>query len=791
MAQVFISYAQQDRSRVRSLVEALEGQGLTVFWDPKLRAGEMYRIVLRSELDAAACVVAVWSTTSVRSDWVIWEASHGKRRKILVPVLIDDLDALELPPEFSGQHAQRIDVGQAEFAEHVRRFVEDVIAVVGPSDQPARPRTVLESNGPRQRVPRWTFVGAAGAVAALGVSYWLFIGSKVVTEDARAPTAATSVPESTASEVIAEPVAAPLPEPSGESPPVGAQSPPQAVDRDAPIVATTSRDNSAAEAKPSEAPATSTGSVPPPESASAASSLLNGSGESEYKLARQYEIGEGTAKNEAEALKLYRKAVEAGFEPALLPLARMLRDGRGGPGQPAEAVGYFQELADRGDVDAQLDLAMAYFEGNGIAKNEALGVKWLTAAAKQGDRVAQNNLGRAYALGLGVEVNAKVAAEWYYKAAAQGHAVAQLNLGEKYRLGLGVRQSDTEAFSYYLKAARQGDSDAANRVGQAYFNGTGVVSDIDEARSWFQRSADQGNRDGQSYLAELYEREKNYAKAVHWYEKSAEQNQAAAQTRLGLLYQQGNGVPKDRSTALKLYRLAANQGYAPGQAAAASLLMNSPDPEEIKEAVRWAHASASSGIELPGIQTIVGFAHETGTGLARDDAAAVKWYRAAAEQGEPAAQAALGRMLSSGRGVERNEREGLEWYRKAAEQGSRSAEYALGLAYLNGNSVVSKDPTVALGWFKKAMDHGHSDAKMAHAVMLMGEAGVAADKPEAVRLLQESAEQGNNYAATMLGSLYEKGDGVTKSVRKAKEWYALAANRGHAPAQKELDRLGK
>lgn len=781
MAQVFISYSQQDRARVRALVEALEGAGLTVFWDPKLRAGEVYRVVLRSELDAAECVVVVWSGSSVRSDWVIWEASHGKRRKILVPVLIDDLDVLELPPEFSGQHAQRIDVGDDDLAEQMRRFTADVVAVVGPSDV-NEVRAVRPPGGARKRVHWRSIAGSSGAIAALGIGYWMLVGSKAM-EEPQASRVAAPNPVETPASTPEPPVSKPSSQssrsvPSNDVRPMQPEVKPTSVSPEPKQPAGTV-------SKLSETPPAS--ASPTPSRPSAPS--LDGTGESEYNLARQYELGRDTNKNEAEAFKLYRQSVEAGFEPAVLPYARMLRDGRGTTANPAEAAKYFQSQADRGRAEAQFELAKAYFDGKGVGKNEPLGAKWLTAAAEQGHSTAQNDLGRAYALGLGVEQNDKTAAAWYFKAAAQGQVIAQENLGHFYRLGRGVRQSDTEAFSYFMKAAKQELPSAQHRVGLAYLNGTGVVKDLDAARMWLQRSADNGDKVGQAELALLHEREKNQAEAIRWYQKSADQNHAFAQMKLGIFHSTGNGVPKDRDTALKLLRLAANQSQSSAQAALAVLLLStSSDAEEIKEGLRWAHASADAS---PHVKAFLGFAYETGHGVARDDATAVKWYRGAAADGVALAQAGLGRMLSAGRGVERNEQEGLEWLLKAAGQGERSAEYVLGRLYLGGNSAVARDPAIAMDWFKKAMDHGHAEAKLMYAGMLMGDAGVPVNKPEAVRLLHESAEEGSKDAAMMLGSLYEKGDGVTKSLKKAKEWYAVAAKRGHAPAQKELDRLGK
>ena len=90
MAQVFISYATEDRQRVQPLVELLEAEGLTVWWDRRIETGSSWDKVIERELDAAACVVVVWSAHSVDAEWVRNEATEAADRGVLVPIQIDE-----------------------------------------------------------------------------------------------------------------------------------------------------------------------------------------------------------------------------------------------------------------------------------------------------------------------------------------------------------------------------------------------------------------------------------------------------------------------------------------------------------------------------------------------------------------------------------------------------------------------------------------------------------------------------------------------------------------------------
>ena len=96
-ASVFISYAQEDKPRVRPLADFLVARGWAVWWDEDIPLGKTFDQVIEEVLNAAKCVIVVWSRESVRSEWVRNEASEALARKVLVPVMIDDV---KLPLEF-------------------------------------------------------------------------------------------------------------------------------------------------------------------------------------------------------------------------------------------------------------------------------------------------------------------------------------------------------------------------------------------------------------------------------------------------------------------------------------------------------------------------------------------------------------------------------------------------------------------------------------------------------------------------------------------------------------------
>jgi hypothetical protein len=72
-------------------------------------------------------------------------------------------------------------------------------------------------------------------------------------------------------------------------------------------------------------------------------------------------------------------------------------------------------------------------------------------------------------------------------------------------------------------------------------------------------------------------------------------------------------------------------------------------PQDYQEAVKWYRLAAAQGYAPA--QSSLGLAYEKGQGVPQDYQEAVKWYRLAAAQGNQFAQAKLGVMYTNGTGV--------------------------------------------------------------------------------------------------------------------------------------------
>ncbi len=92
MPDVFVSYNREDLPIAQRVVDGLVHEGLNVWLDMELKAGENYDEITEERLRGAKAVVVLWSSRSVKSRWVRAEATIGQRKSTLVPAMIEECD---------------------------------------------------------------------------------------------------------------------------------------------------------------------------------------------------------------------------------------------------------------------------------------------------------------------------------------------------------------------------------------------------------------------------------------------------------------------------------------------------------------------------------------------------------------------------------------------------------------------------------------------------------------------------------------------------------------------------
>jgi TPR repeat protein len=235
------------------------------------------------------------------------------------------------------------------------------------------------------------------------------------------------------------------------------------------------------------------------------------------------------------------------------------------------------------------------------------------------------------------------AAERWGRAALLQHAPSHAHLSDMLIDGrAGVAKDEKRAFAFASARAALGCAHSKGALGRCYTWGRGVAKDEARGLALGRESEAAGSCFGQFVVGECY-------------------------------YFGWGGVAQDDAEAVRLYRLAAEQGHGYAQVNLAYLL-------------------------------------ENGEGVAQDTAEAIRWYRLAAEQGHSDAYYTLGNMFEYGEGVAQDTAEAIRWYRLAAEQGHSDAYYTLGNMFEYGYGVA-QDKAEAIRWYRLAAEQGRSDAQ--------------------------------------------------------------------------------
>jgi len=115
---------------------------------------------------------------------------------------------------------------------------------------------------------------------------------------------------------------------------------------------------------------------------------------------------------------------------------------------------------------------------------------------------------------------------------------------------------------------------------------------------------------------------------------------------------------------------------------------------------------------------------------------------------------------------------------------AHAADYSVGYeAYQRG------DYATALRIMREHAEQGEAKAQSVLGFMYDNGQGVAQDYAAAVRWYRKAAEQGNIDAQTNLGGMYHEGQGVTRNFVLAHMWLNLAAAKGQKLAREARDLL--
>jgi hypothetical protein len=189
LSDIFISYKREEQPQAKALADALERQGWSVWWDPKLRAGEHFDDVIEKALQESKCVIVLWSKRSVESRYVRDEATYALKREKLIPAAIEDVGP---PFRFEGLQTAQLHGwdGSVTFP-GFQKLVDDIRSVIGSppaggakEEQERKAKTKPESGertekgAGKAKEKRRVGISRNVALAMAGVliAFWVFWG---------------------------------------------------------------------------------------------------------------------------------------------------------------------------------------------------------------------------------------------------------------------------------------------------------------------------------------------------------------------------------------------------------------------------------------------------------------------------------------------------------------------------------------------------------------------------------------------------------------------------------------
>lgn len=164
MADIFVSYAREDRARAEQIARGLEAQGYDVFWDNEIPPGQTWADYTEAKLTESKVTVVLWTASSVASQWVREEARMARDKGKLIPVLLDG----SMPP-FGFGEVQGADLSAWRGEANHPGFARVVSAIAGATGGPSGPpNPALLRAAPQPQFNAQPAASDAGALTPVG-----------------------------------------------------------------------------------------------------------------------------------------------------------------------------------------------------------------------------------------------------------------------------------------------------------------------------------------------------------------------------------------------------------------------------------------------------------------------------------------------------------------------------------------------------------------------------------------------------------------------------------------------
>ncbi|RYD23809.1 MAG: trypsin-like serine protease, partial [Verrucomicrobiaceae bacterium] len=469
-----------------------------------------------------------------------------------------------------------------------------------------------------------------------------------------------------------------------------------------------------------------------------------------------------------------------------------------------------REASESGDSQAAVEMTRklsTWFRNLDAAEQEWI-VNQLKKAANNGSPAAMHEIGTALMWGLDVSKNEEEALEWLEKATSAGWAPSRVELAKlNAKSGKGTQISSLEDLQ--SAPVEPKNSILAAKWFEALATGETLPKDRDAAASWLARLDKEKSALAIGRVIQLltmrsedteadlwFERFKalepsptvygiigdvvSYAKSdateVKWYDRAANGGDPGAMTDVAGQFAEGYLREKDESAARDWYAKAASSGNSHAMWSTARYLIKQEDFAEAREILTKAAEDGNALVcnELAAMLT-------SGQGGPKDNAAATRYYRKAADLGDFRGAVHLVYNLERKKGKALDAEETARW-KSAVERAIKSmddSEKSLIFMKLSQFYHRAGDQKEFLRW--KIAEAG-AGSKSAAEIVAKADPALLKGLQSPVSIVdsvRKSAEEGDVNAMYSLAQVYEKGNGVKVDPVQAMRWYEAAARKNH------------
>lgn len=257
----------------------------------------------------------------------------------------------------------------------------------------------------------------------------------------------------------------------------------------------------------------------------------------ELKLAGDYLVGKGVAKDPVQSAYWFKKAADQGDPGAQNQLGYMYVWGIGVAQDEAQAFRWFSRASGDGLQQAKLNMAVMYIKGLGVPRDPAMGRQLLTELAEKKNGRAEDYLGVMYLEGNAAAADMAAAEQWFLRAAKDKNPEGQFAMGQLYSVSAGHERDFGKAAKFLRESARAGYVPAMYTLGillrdHPEVGQKGAAEDV----TWLERAAEAGTWQSSAALGQMARNgqaeAQNAADAFRWFSIAVRQGGTTAEKNL-------------------------------------------------------------------------------------------------------------------------------------------------------------------------------------------------------------------------------------------------------------------